>query len=615
MRSSGRNLTQEYFATFSLSESEAPSSITSLPKPIFSTVKTQERLQTIISDEEMSVPGALGQIEVTNMHDILDSLLLEDNITYTDLILNLHGYTEEKPEDRLLTQSFIYIDDKSYDLGRLICIIGHLGFRSFELNACKVGRDLDRGPRRITTLTEGEDEKAKKGHNILYRGTMSYPDMPIIINSGKFDILCHTNNLDIARIPADFLQNFFPENIVSDRYKTAISRFFDLIIHSPETRHFIIGDRHIKLSGPKINKSEDKPKITIADAEQNIKDNIAKFIIFCQENIEGFPIKDPEALAQEIFEMEIKENPRLVIDYYHQAFLIELLRGKPDNFMAYFHSETDLNYDFGDGTRILHMLSESKPETIKCFLSYSRANSSPFLFLPDSHGHTPLHRLCLSNYDEDEPSKHQNIAQLFLLSPHLNIDHQNLRDETALHLAVQFDRYDLLELILDHYADPNIKTYETQQTPLHEAVIKNKQPAIEILCADEDINLDQQDFDDATALHLAINSRYTDAAATILGSGANPNIRKNNGQTSLHIAVLKNDIELVRLLLTAKADPTIECNLGKNAIDLARESENDEILSLFSSHDSEKTGPSPAKRVKAAQSTAMKPPQSHKNSV
>ena len=74
-----------------------------------------------------------------------------------------------------------------------------------------------------------------------------------------------------------------------------------------------------------------------------------------------------------------------------------------------------------------------------------------------------------NNADEQQPQQPQQPQQK------LNIDEQNNEGETALHIAVKENMVPIVDLLIQHNANPNIKTNDDKggNTPLHLALSKN----------------------------------------------------------------------------------------------------------------------------------------------
>lgn len=106
-----------------------------------------------------------------------------------------------------------------------------------------------------------------------------------------------------------------------------------------------------------------------------------------------------------------------------------------------------------------------------------------------------------------------------------------------------------------------------------------------------DINI--QDRNGSTALHLSVNSPTTKMMKFLLQHGANPSIQDNRGEITLHHLfnggmAEKKALERAKTLLNAGADLTIKNNEGRTPIDLAAERGYDSIVQCFKDHLSQK---------------------------
>jgi len=78
-------------------------------------------------------------------------------------------------------------------------------------------------------------------------------------------------------------------------------------------------------------------------------------------------------------------------------------------------------------------------------------------------------------------------------------------------------------------------------------------------------------------LHSAAASRSTETARLLLEAGAPPDARQNGGYTPLHEAALHGDVELIELLLRHGASAGAANDEGRTPADLARSEGHDEI--------------------------------------
>jgi ankyrin repeat protein len=172
---------------------------------------------------------------------------------------------------------------------------------------------------------------------------------------------------------------------------------------------------------------------------------------------------------------------------------------------------------------------------------------------------TPLHFAC-RNCDIELTN--------VLISKGVRIDVRNGKGWTALCEAASSGcSNDLIGLLLKEGADPNVRT-SFDRTPIHWAVssfgAKNRADIVEALInAGADINA--KDMDEKTAVF------HTSDKSTIkkmIELGANLDIQDDEGNTPLHVACREHDENKVKLLLDAGANPNIPNNYEKNQIDV-----------------------------------------------
>ena len=85
-----------------------------------------------------------------------------------------------------------------------------------------------------------------------------------------------------------------------------------------------------------------------------------------------------------------------------------------------------------------------------------------------------------------------------------------------------------------------------------------------------------------TALHSAVaNGGDGSIARTLIGAGADVNVRQRHGWTPLHGAADAGDAGLVKLLLARGADASARNDAGKSALDLARERGHEQVAELL----------------------------------
>ncbi|MBX9830904.1 ankyrin repeat domain-containing protein [Candidatus Babeliales bacterium] len=69
-----------------------------------------------------------------------------------------------------------------------------------------------------------------------------------------------------------------------------------------------------------------------------------------------------------------------------------------------------------------------------------------------------------------------------------------------------------------------------------------------------------------TALHIACDQQNISWVNSLLGAGANPNIKCRQGCTPLHHAVERGDLTIIKVLLKHNANPNIQDNNGQTPL-------------------------------------------------
>lgn len=185
------------------------------------------------------------------------------------------------------------------------------------------------------------------------------------------------------------------------------------------------------------------------------------------------------------------------------------------------------------------------------------------------------------------------------------IDPNYLDDEnwTALYFGSFHRHYDIVKILLEYGADPNIQN-EVGRAPLHVAVSNGYRGDLSIvkllLKKEADPNvLDQwnqtpllltghsnpeiikkllkykadpniQNIDGDTPLYIACKWGAIESVKMLISYNALPNLICEYGNTALHRAVLSKHPEIVKLLLECEADPSIKNKAGYTPLDLAQ---------------------------------------------
>ncbi|SPR12432.1 ankyrin repeat domain-containing protein [Orientia tsutsugamushi] len=153
--------------------------------------------------------------------------------------------------------------------------------------------------------------------------------------------------------------------------------------------------------------------------------------------------------------------------------------------------------------------------------------------------------------------------------------------KSALHEAVHKQHVDIVKLMLDSGADPNVQNMYGA-TPLHFAIVDNCNVDIIYLLLDKNANINAQNKNGSTPLHnAAFHGRNSIIMQIISNSAADIDLQDNDGQTLLHIAAQNCSQDLVEFLLDRKANIHITDKSGKTPIHSAAKNAFKNVVQLL----------------------------------
>ena len=172
----------------------------------------------------------------------------------------------------------------------------------------------------------------------------------------------------------------------------------------------------------------------------------------------------------------------------------------------------------------------------------------------DDDGLTPLHRGAVNN---------NPVVTLHLLAAGADPNAPDNQGYTPLHYsAAQSGNGRVVARLLAGGADPLAESNDGR-TPLHSALrYAAARSVISVL-------VQAGAADNLTPLQLAALQGDSDAVASLLADGADPNLADGYGWTPLHFAVPLSGSEIVSALLQAGADPSVRTGGGAAALHLA----------------------------------------------
>lgn len=124
-----------------------------------------------------------------------------------------------------------------------------------------------------------------------------------------------------------------------------------------------------------------------------------------------------------------------------------------------------------------------------------------------------------------------------------------------------------VRMLLDNHVNPNVLGGTMRWSPLGAATLYNNKNMVQLLL-DHGADPNMQDRSLQTPLFHASANDHLDIAQLLLDHGADPNIRDRIGGTALMEASANNYHSIVRLLLDHGADPNIRDKHGDTALSL-----------------------------------------------
>ncbi|MHC4333065.1 MAG: ankyrin repeat domain-containing protein [Planctomycetota bacterium] len=138
---------------------------------------------------------------------------------------------------------------------------------------------------------------------------------------------------------------------------------------------------------------------------------------------------------------------------------------------------------------------------------------------------------------------------------------------TALGVAAWAGNSNVLQLLLDEGADPNLMTREMGPA-LTLASSEGHKEVVDVLLA-TGANVDAKDKKGCTALIRAANNGHSHIVEVLLAAGSNVNEKSNEGVTALSLAAWSGGLEVIKLLLSKGANVNAKGINGETALMVA----------------------------------------------
>ena len=156
-----------------------------------------------------------------------------------------------------------------------------------------------------------------------------------------------------------------------------------------------------------------------------------------------------------------------------------------------------------------------------------------------------------SNFIESAKKGDIEAVKLFLAEG-ININAKNEKGQTALMRAAEYQRTEVVTLLLEKGADVNIESNPLKRTALMEASSAGNIVIIKQL-AERGAEINAKDLARNTALHFASLWGHVEAVSLLIELGAKPDIGGEQGNTPMMVAEQNGHAEIVQILKNAGA--------------------------------------------------------------
>ncbi len=192
-----------------------------------------------------------------------------------------------------------------------------------------------------------------------------------------------------------------------------------------------------------------------------------------------------------------------------------------------------------------------------------------------------------NEYDPFTPIIKENWATASLESL-LKIENPNViikNGHTPLSLAAELGKKDMVRILLEHNADPNMRIAFDDHTPLTLAAFSRHTPIVEILLNNPKTDINLATSNGSTPLAFAAAVESIDIVRLLLDKGVDPNRAQSDNTTPLMVAAKTGNTEIVERLLKEKSvidkiDITSK-NSGYTALMEATSEGHEEVVNLL----------------------------------
>ena len=178
-----------------------------------------------------------------------------------------------------------------------------------------------------------------------------------------------------------------------------------------------------------------------------------------------------------------------------------------------------------------------------------------------------------------------NIVEWLVQKPGIDVDLvENWTGRSPLILAAERDNCEIINLLLQNKANPNLKDRQSEGTAMLRAAESGSLAAIELMLS-YNVDLGSVDEDGRGLVHGASANGWPKIIRLLEQHGLNLNSKDSNGMTPLHEASRNNQEKVTEVLLELGADPTIKDKFERTPLKVAWQYGNKNIMSILQIED------------------------------
>lgn len=172
-----------------------------------------------------------------------------------------------------------------------------------------------------------------------------------------------------------------------------------------------------------------------------------------------------------------------------------------------------------------------------------------------------------------------------------NINLQDKNSNSPLHLALQKNKDEIFNALMEKGADVNVTGRDktvTNQSVLYLAIIRGREDiAQQVIAKGADPNIADSEGSIPLAEACVGATVKPEVVKMLLDAGAKPNVQEKKGSTPLIYVAANKDIssgkrqEVIKMLLEKGADKSIKESTGKTALDWAKQNGNKDAVDLL----------------------------------